>query len=155
MFFYLATTCNLYNATKSASCVMSGYIYVLFCEIARAFPGIFQPFSDLAEVVSMGSGGFHQVITTSRRITRDRQSMLNSSVHWNRFSDVTEWTWITCIQWRQRTIFPAPSGTYNLRRCVLLSKMPLGRSFSLFQARLLRERERGGGGGGGGRGRES
>ena len=32
-----------------------------------------------------------------------------SLVQWNWFSDVTGCTWVTCIQWRQRTNFTAPS----------------------------------------------
>ena len=36
-----------------------------------------------------------------------------SLVQWNWFSDVTGCTWISCIQWRQRTHFTAPGCASN------------------------------------------
>ena len=48
-----------------------------------------------------------------------------SLVQWNWFSDVTGCTWVTCIQWRQRTNFTAPGCTGTLKEGVPWGKTML------------------------------
>ena len=61
-----------------------------------------------------------------------------SLVQWNWFSDVTGCTWVTCIQWCQRTNFIAPGCIDRKSYLILQMSLRVSRSeWSLFRIRTV------------------